>query len=190
MDFDSAWQHLVESLTKSFFVINNIEKASGLINVSFTSDTPEKWVTGGRIKRMMNDQYIGDYYPARGGTLEYDERWKGVLTRNYTQKIHLSGTSNIYLKEDGNVCILFVNTQYVLTINISGTYIHYSSLGRSKETGYLDPFSSTIAFNTHESTKDEHGITWQSTGLFEDTILSFLSLNNQRSPTQNGKSSD
>ena len=45
--FGVVWDELVEQLSKSFYVINNIEKASRIINVSFSTDTPEEYVDCG-----------------------------------------------------------------------------------------------------------------------------------------------
>ena len=35
--FDEVWANLLSELTESFFEINNLEKGSGLINVSFSA---------------------------------------------------------------------------------------------------------------------------------------------------------
>jgi hypothetical protein len=45
---DAVWNAAVPELGKRFFVINNLDKASGLINISYSGD-PEKYVDCGRI---------------------------------------------------------------------------------------------------------------------------------------------
>src|SRR3546814_18902843 len=41
--FEETWDRLVRNLSSEFFVINNIEKASRIINVSFQTDSPDRY---------------------------------------------------------------------------------------------------------------------------------------------------
>ena len=45
--FETVWDSFVRELAKSFYVINNIDKQSRIINVSFSTDTPETYVDCG-----------------------------------------------------------------------------------------------------------------------------------------------
>jgi hypothetical protein len=54
--FDTVWDRLVGRLATGFFVINNIDKASRFINVSFSSDTPESYVDCGQSTREFSYQ--------------------------------------------------------------------------------------------------------------------------------------
>src|SRR5688500_4758679 len=47
-----VWDELVRELSKSFYVINNIERESRIINVSFTSNTPGTFVDCGQTTRQ------------------------------------------------------------------------------------------------------------------------------------------
>src|SRR5262245_7244989 len=49
---EATWNGSVPELGKRFFVINNLDKSSGLINVSYSGD-PEKHVDCGRIKSYV-----------------------------------------------------------------------------------------------------------------------------------------
>src|SRR3546814_5713784 len=49
--FEETWDRLVRNLSSEFFVINNIEKASRIINVSFQTDAPERYVDCGVTHR-------------------------------------------------------------------------------------------------------------------------------------------
>ena len=51
---DDVWSAAVPALGKQFFVINNIEKASGLMNVSYNGD-PEKYIDCGRITSYVKN---------------------------------------------------------------------------------------------------------------------------------------
>src|SRR6266513_940375 len=52
--FDAVWDRLVGRLATGFFVINNIDKASRLINVSYSSDAPGDFVDCGRSTRQFS----------------------------------------------------------------------------------------------------------------------------------------
>ena len=45
---EDVWKYLIPMLGKQFYVINNLDKNSGIINVSYGGD-PEKYVDCGRI---------------------------------------------------------------------------------------------------------------------------------------------
>jgi len=52
--FEVVWDSLVRELAKSFYVINNIDKQSRIINVSFSTDTPEAYVDRGITTRTYS----------------------------------------------------------------------------------------------------------------------------------------
>jgi hypothetical protein len=54
MSRDELWTRLIPELGKRFFVINNLDKASGLINISYTGD-PELYVDCGRITSYVKN---------------------------------------------------------------------------------------------------------------------------------------
>src|SRR5690349_12455540 len=49
--FSDTWDILVRELAKSFFVINNIDKASRIINLSFSTQQPKEYVNCGKSVR-------------------------------------------------------------------------------------------------------------------------------------------
>ena len=49
--FDVVWDRMVKNLSADFFVINNIEKISRLMNVSFSTTSPGKYIDCGRSRR-------------------------------------------------------------------------------------------------------------------------------------------
>ena len=50
-DFEVVWDRLVKNLASDFFVINNIEKNSRIINVSFSASKPTDFVDCGITTR-------------------------------------------------------------------------------------------------------------------------------------------
>jgi len=51
---DEVWNSSVPQLGKQFFVINNLDKSSGLINISYSGD-PEKYVECGTITSYVRN---------------------------------------------------------------------------------------------------------------------------------------
>lgn len=51
---DAVWAASVPALSKQFFVINNLDKSSGLINLSYSGD-PEKYIDCGRITSFVKN---------------------------------------------------------------------------------------------------------------------------------------
>src|SRR3546814_8516548 len=49
--FEETWDRLVRNMSSEIFVINNIEKASRIINVTFQQDAPERSVDCGATPR-------------------------------------------------------------------------------------------------------------------------------------------
>jgi hypothetical protein len=59
-----VWDILVKELSKSFYVINNIDKESRIINVSFSSNAPSEYVDCGKTHRTYTQ---GDKTGNKGG---------------------------------------------------------------------------------------------------------------------------
>ena len=68
LPFSDTWDLLIGQLAKSFFVINNVEKVSRIINVSFSTDKPEEYVDCGTSERTFQyaDESQTYTYPVAG----------------------------------------------------------------------------------------------------------------------------
>ncbi len=51
---DTVWNGAVPALEKQFFVINNMDKASGLINISYTGD-PKRYIDCGQVSAYVKN---------------------------------------------------------------------------------------------------------------------------------------
>ena len=64
--YDKVWSQLIQYTAQTFFAIDNYEKASGLITLSFGVSTPEKFITGGHweyrdLRPAKQIDFSGDY---------------------------------------------------------------------------------------------------------------------------------
>lgn len=181
-----VWDSLVKELSKSFYVINNIDKESRIINVSFFTDLPHDYIDCGKRIRTYTygaggkvDKY--EYYTAESFNYKvntvrsaFDDRYLVV-----ERKTHLEGRSNIYIAPDEknpNKSIITVNTRYIFTLKVNEiTYV----------TGIFGPPSTrsperiiSTSFNTAEIGKltDDDGIELKcfSKGTLEKIILGMV----------------
>jgi len=187
--FNEVWDDLVSNLAKSFFVINNIEKESRIINVSFYSETPEKFVDCGKTHRYYsrgneNQEYVYDI----AASSSYKSASAAGPNKNLPMTIFanrrtsLDGRINIYVAPKGTGTQVTANARYILTLNLTGTYVVENVYGNPIERGNMPPSSATCSFNTNQSNtcvagsdqKQTFSITCQSKGILETEILNFV----------------
>ena len=112
---EAVWDTTVPELGKRFFVINNLDKSSGLINLSYTGD-PERYVDCGSIKSHVKNLSIDRTYdiPAARAAQSYEVM--GATFYHVGMKVNLEGRVNlIFEKASPNRTNVTVNTRYVLT---------------------------------------------------------------------------
>jgi hypothetical protein len=176
--FDTVWDRLVGRLATGFFVINNIDKASRLINVSFSSDSPERYVDCGRSTREFA---FGAEQKTYAYQVAADSRYKATATwgpynnlpsvAEISRDTSLDGRLNVYVAPAATGATkVSVNVKYILRITTSGAGTAYNAFGAPAQQFSVPSSSSEIAFTTMESaTKDS--ITCHATGELERTIL-------------------
>ena len=198
-----VWDKLVKNLATSFYQINNIEKESRIINVSFFIDNNiSQYVDCGTRTYIAIDK-----------SYNTEQKWEKSINYNYycsnnrgcvacggcpvtfTMKkdVSLSGRSNIYIApiEDGNKTIITVNASYVITAKYNGYGISYNCFGVPIENANISPDDVNISFNTKNygqyQTNSSGGndqincgvsnirnITCTATGKFEEEILNMV----------------
>ena len=162
-----VWDILVKELSKSFYVINNIDKESRIINVSFFSNVPSEYVDCGKTHRTYTQ---GD----KTETYDYDvagsAKFKVATARqehptfaNYIiirREVILDGRSNIYVAPDeknNGKTIVTVNTRYILTIKVKGEAFAQHVNGNVFSRGRLPEETTTVTFNTNKSGQQDIG---------------------------------
>jgi hypothetical protein len=169
--FDVVWDRLVKNLSADFFVINNIEKASHLINVSFSSSSPSNFVDCGETNRTFTNasgKQNYTYLTANSSffTLTNDRG----LAFNAKRKTSLDGRANIYVALDSGGTLVRVNTRYALSVDISYYQLSGEPAGNQ---------STSWAFNTREVFHDSEPnsqIVCVSTGFLEQKIIDAAKL--------------
>lgn len=163
---EEVWSALVSGLGSQFFVINNMDKASGFINVSYSGD-PEKYVDGGELYfKVENLRGPREYrFPASRANAQY-EAFAGGILMGLNRRLALEGRLNVVVTEPspGRTRVM-VNTRYVLTLNVTGQ----NAMGQP-----LQPHSETISFNTGSEAKLSSGTTFRSTGELEAAVLRLI----------------
>lgn len=139
---DVIWKALIPELGKSFFVINNIDKESGLINVSYSGD-PEKYVDCGHVDLWVENLSGKRTYSFSGsrGYVEYENANNGRIY-HLKRKMTLDGRINIIVRDiDKDKTSVMVNTKYIVNLAISA----YDGAGN-----YIGKKEHSIGFNTGE----------------------------------------
>ncbi len=189
--YTQVWDKLVKELSKSFYVINNIDKESRIINLSFSSQTPTDYIDCGETHRTFtqgdkteNFNYdIADStvfkiaLPINQNRLSFSNY--AVIKRNTS----LEGRANVYLaplENDKSKTTVAVNSRFILTIDVSGdAYAQAAMSGNVLSLGPLPPPKpSVISFNTNKPIEHNFGegvkSTCFSTGKLEQDVLQIL----------------
>lgn len=100
-NFDAVWKQLIQYSASTFFAIDNYEKDSGLITLSFGSAKPSDFITGGHWK-------------ASSSTINFDGDYVDYMSIHNNGK--LSGKMNIVVTEiSENESSIKVNARYIFT---------------------------------------------------------------------------
>jgi hypothetical protein len=126
--YSQVWDALVKQLSKSFYVINNIDKESRIINVSFVSTKPDDFIDCGRTYRTYTQgDNIERYEYETASKSRFKVATPNKINQNYAGFIlvqrdtSLDGRSNIYVAPNEgspNVTTVTVNARYILTIKV------------------------------------------------------------------------
>lgn len=163
-----VWDAAVPQLGKEFFVINNLDRSSGLINISYAGD-PEKYIDCGRIvSYVKNARGERTYdFPAAKQQMNYE-----IMTTNLfflNRQMNLEGRVNLIFEEvSPDQTRISANTRYVVKRDRTVRDVRDRS----------ETQSDSIGFNTNASASFPAGgsnleaTTCQPTGALEREILS------------------
>ena len=164
---DIVWKKMISGIGDSFFVINNLDKESGFINVSYSGD-PCMFVDCGRINSDVTTAAAGkkNYnFPACKSHMRYE--W--VNTKNVygvtERSMELNGRANIVIQEVENGTRVKVKVMYILR-NKGNLYDVDSKL--------IDSFNEIISFTSNDGDSFPDGPECVVNGRFEKMIIDIL----------------
>jgi len=164
-----VWKSTIPSLGGSFFVINNLDKESGFINVSY-SGNPEKYIDCGVIDSYVKNARGERRYrfPAASAYKEYESLHNGQNLFFHKRKMNLEGRINLIFQElSQSSTLVTVNTKYVVTKDITIS----NPQGQSRQ------LNDSVSFNTNGSAMFSQGeTTCHATGALEREVLKALGL--------------
>ena len=136
---EDVWKSSIPQLGKSFFVINNIDQDSGLINISYSGD-PESYINCGQIESYVKNARGERIYrfPAARARQKYETMEQGQLFM-IDRGMSLDGRVNLIFEQlTPKSTRVTANTQYVVEKNTT-----LSSLD-----GRFSTMSDTISFSS------------------------------------------
>lgn len=160
--FDTVWDTLVKELSSDFFVINNIDKNSRLINISFSAQKPSDYVDCGMSSRTFKNargEQNYSYKTADSAIFSAANNTGNVF--NFKRTSRLEGRTNIYVAPEGSKTNVTVNTKYVISVSTIATALDGRPAGT--ENFIFDP--STKQSSTNGT------VTCFARGTIEDRIL-------------------
>jgi hypothetical protein len=180
---DEVWDSLVKELSKSFFVINNIEKESRIINVSFYTDSPEDYIDCGTTSRSWSgtkNKGNINYNSAEDSRYFVMYKWGAYNHLPAEALVHrktsLEGRINIYVAPSGNGTLTTVNSRYIFNCDWTVNGYYYNAFGTLVNSS-VDKGDYSNTFNTNRPNTVNVGketSTCCSNGKLEQEILGFI----------------
>lgn len=180
--FDKAWNDAVRSLSSTFYTINNIEKSSRIINVSFSIKDPTKYVDCGISRREFSyKNETANYVYATAGDGNYQFLSGSSEGYSYWSKAKrensISGVANIYfLPISENKTEITVNANYSLNTSLKGKRYSLRKSGDYLfENNFNNEFVTELTTNSPSPFNDDSEFLCKSTQVLETALLEVLS---------------
>lgn len=168
-NYDTVWADAIPTLGKQFFVINNLDKASGLINLSYSGEAEKYIDCGTATSSVTNARGKRDYFYVGAAPYTEFEAFSPQMGLAFLQrKISLEGRINLILEKTGtDRTKVTTNTKYIVTREYKGRMV----------TGqYFQPSVDSVSFTNDQKglfTPNANGqaTTCVSKGTLEKAIL-------------------
>lgn len=152
-NIDDVWKSAISALSKDFFVLDNIEKDSRIITLSYSGDDPTEYIDCGMMtvinKGGVNSGEVTFPYAQKYATYLIGNDGTGV-PKPAKRGTFLSGKMNIVIVEESNNKVkISVNTVYRLDIKLTGQ--RYITTGGFK--GFTQDFNDSDSITFHTSQK-------------------------------------
>lgn len=164
---DEVWKKVLAGLSSNFFVINNMDKESGFINISYSGD-PTRYVDCGELYYYFENVHGPREYrfPAAAPNANYVAVANGNNAINMYRTMSLEGRINLLIQQEGAGTKVTTTVKYLLTKRMGGQ----SFTGQM-----LAPSTETITFNSGPGgAAFPAGTECRPTGVLESEILALL----------------
>lgn len=167
-EYNKAWDELINKLTDNSFVINNIDKESGFINLSFSTQNPYSYANCGSWEGYFKNLRGESTYEFLGTENARFTTLAGTTMINVESTKSLSGRINILLQKIENKKLkIKVNVKYIL----NGT--NKNMIPYPPQTYYENW---TVSFSSLQKGQVQIGKTQcRTNGVLETTLLSYIS---------------
>lgn len=170
--YDQVWNAAISSVGESFFVLENIEKDSGIMSITFSSNSPDSYIDCG----LVTDS--GTRFGGRKHTLSFPGAASSVQRvlivdgqdSPTLREIALSGKINLIFKKLSNSSTdVKVNTRYIVDLKNHVTYYIAAGFGTIRRT---ETIANQLAFTANETgTMPNGGMQCKSMFTLEQQIL-------------------
>jgi hypothetical protein len=168
---DAVWNGAVPNLGKQFFVINNIDRSSGLINISY-SGAPEKYVDCGEFSSYVKNARGERTYRFPGASA--NETYQAMVNNNLlniNRRMSVDGRMNLVFEEIGpNQTRVSANTRYVVNRQVQIQNAQGQTANRTDSIS----FNSGNGASFPPSTNDGQAVECVAKGTLEAEILSLI----------------
>ena len=168
--FGETWDRLVHNISMDFFVINNIEKSSRIINVSFSTPKPSQFLDCGFTTRIFKSGGSTETtYYASANSADFRLPNDTLYPTRMHRRTELEGRANIYVAPKETKTIVAVNAKYILTVK--QTYDRFYNF--QWHTSSLPDVNKITQTAVPSSGDDWYCV---STGVLEERLLSAAEL--------------
>lgn len=168
---EEVWRRAVPALGREFFVINNLDQSSGLINLSYTGD-PEKYIDCGTVSSTVkNARGERAYRFAAASARQTYEIYNEPNFYMIDRRMTLEGRVNLIFEEIGpSTTRVTANTRYVVQRDVE-----IRQPGQSGSRTRRD----SATFGTHQpglfpAGNDGRATECRATGRLEDELLRLI----------------
>lgn len=159
---NELWEGLIPAIGREFFVINNLDKDSGLINVSYTG-SPAEFVDCGQITIKGPDEASTVTFAGSQPRVTYPFFGGAAMPGQVQRTMELEGRVNLIVEDtDEGGSKLTANARYVLTKRIVAQNPQGLLTARDEE---------TITFNSNAAGTFSAGTTCVPNGSLERRLL-------------------
>ncbi len=186
-----VWDQLVGEISKSYFMINNIDKGSRIINISYASNEADDYVDCGtsvvnvqmsslnKIGRPHYDIVVCDANELviETGALNQGGIMAPIICEN-KRRPTLEGRMNIYVAPQGSGTLVTVNSRYIVTIKLSSVCHFYAPAGNLVQSKDMGNTSYVCSLDSKRpelcEAPDGKSFMCRSKGRLEEEILSLI----------------